>query len=39
MKFGLYVPNYGKEMSAAALADLAAEAEEAGWDGFLPGIT
>ncbi len=34
MKFGLYVPNYGKEMSAAALADLAAEAEEAGWDGF-----
>jgi alkanesulfonate monooxygenase SsuD/methylene tetrahydromethanopterin reductase-like flavin-dependent oxidoreductase (luciferase family) len=34
MKFGLYLPNYGDEVSALALAELAAEAENAGWDGF-----
>jgi alkanesulfonate monooxygenase SsuD/methylene tetrahydromethanopterin reductase-like flavin-dependent oxidoreductase (luciferase family) len=34
MQYALYVPNYGKEMSARAFADLAAEAQEAVWDGF-----
>jgi alkanesulfonate monooxygenase SsuD/methylene tetrahydromethanopterin reductase-like flavin-dependent oxidoreductase (luciferase family) len=34
MKYALYLPNFGAEHSARALADLAAEAEEAGWDGF-----
>jgi alkanesulfonate monooxygenase SsuD/methylene tetrahydromethanopterin reductase-like flavin-dependent oxidoreductase (luciferase family) len=34
MHFGLYLPNYGAECSARALADLAGEAEAAGWDGF-----
>jgi alkanesulfonate monooxygenase SsuD/methylene tetrahydromethanopterin reductase-like flavin-dependent oxidoreductase (luciferase family) len=34
MKFALYLPNFGREHSARALADLAAEAEAAGWDGF-----
>jgi alkanesulfonate monooxygenase SsuD/methylene tetrahydromethanopterin reductase-like flavin-dependent oxidoreductase (luciferase family) len=34
MKFGLYLPNYGDEVSAMAFAELAAEAENAGWDGF-----
>jgi alkanesulfonate monooxygenase SsuD/methylene tetrahydromethanopterin reductase-like flavin-dependent oxidoreductase (luciferase family) len=34
MKYGLYLPNFGVEHSARALAGLAHEAEEAGWDGF-----
>jgi alkanesulfonate monooxygenase SsuD/methylene tetrahydromethanopterin reductase-like flavin-dependent oxidoreductase (luciferase family) len=34
MKFALYLPNFGDETSAQALAELAAEAEHAGWDGF-----
>ena len=34
MKYALYLPNFGAEHSARALADLAGEAEEAGWDGF-----
>ncbi len=34
MKYALYLPNFGKEHSARALADLAQEAESAGWDGF-----
>lgn len=34
MKFGLYLPNFGPYGNARALAELAASAEEAGWDGF-----
>jgi alkanesulfonate monooxygenase SsuD/methylene tetrahydromethanopterin reductase-like flavin-dependent oxidoreductase (luciferase family) len=34
MKYALYLPNFGAEHSARALADLASEAEQAGWDGF-----
>ncbi len=34
MKYALYLPNFGSEHSALALADLAQEAEQAGWDGF-----
>jgi alkanesulfonate monooxygenase SsuD/methylene tetrahydromethanopterin reductase-like flavin-dependent oxidoreductase (luciferase family) len=34
MKFGLYVPPFGEYASARVLADLAKEAEVAGWDGF-----
>ena len=34
MNFALYLPNFGDEVSALALAELAAEAEGAGWDGF-----
>jgi alkanesulfonate monooxygenase SsuD/methylene tetrahydromethanopterin reductase-like flavin-dependent oxidoreductase (luciferase family) len=35
MKYALYLPNFGAEHSARALAELAHEAEETGWDGFL----
>ncbi len=34
MKFGLYLPNFGDEVGASALAELAREAEQAGWDDF-----
>ena len=34
MNYALYLPNFGDETSALALAELAAEAEAAGWDGF-----
>ena len=34
MKYGIYVPNFGKAISAQTLADLAQHAEQAGWDGF-----
>ncbi|TAK12025.1 MAG: LLM class flavin-dependent oxidoreductase [Anaerolineae bacterium] len=34
MKFGVNLPNYGAVVSALSLAELAAEAEAAGWDGF-----
>jgi len=34
MRFGVYLCNYGNEVSASSLAELAMEAENAGWDGF-----
>src|SRR5947207_10602406 len=34
MRYGVYVPNFGPYGDARILADLASEAEEAGWDGF-----
>jgi alkanesulfonate monooxygenase SsuD/methylene tetrahydromethanopterin reductase-like flavin-dependent oxidoreductase (luciferase family) len=34
MRFGVYLPNFGAETSALALAELAGEAEKARWDGF-----
>jgi alkanesulfonate monooxygenase SsuD/methylene tetrahydromethanopterin reductase-like flavin-dependent oxidoreductase (luciferase family) len=34
MRYGLYVPNLGEQVSARVLAQLAQEAEEAGWDGM-----
>jgi alkanesulfonate monooxygenase SsuD/methylene tetrahydromethanopterin reductase-like flavin-dependent oxidoreductase (luciferase family) len=34
MQYALYLPNFGAEHSARGLANLAREAEEAGWDGF-----
>jgi alkanesulfonate monooxygenase SsuD/methylene tetrahydromethanopterin reductase-like flavin-dependent oxidoreductase (luciferase family) len=34
MKYGLDIPTAGTYASARILAELAAEAEEAGWDGF-----
>ncbi|MBN2116712.1 MAG: LLM class flavin-dependent oxidoreductase [Anaerolineales bacterium] len=34
MKYGLYLPNFGAFGDARLLADLARDAERAGWDGF-----
>ena len=34
MRYGIDVPNFGDFGNPRALADLAREAEEAGWDGF-----
>ena len=34
MQYGVYVPNFGPYGDARTLAELAYEAEEAGWDGF-----
>lgn len=34
MRYGVYVPNFGPYGDARVLAELAHEAEEAGWDGF-----
>ncbi len=34
MKYALYLPNFGAEHSARGLAELARDAEQAGWDGF-----
>jgi alkanesulfonate monooxygenase SsuD/methylene tetrahydromethanopterin reductase-like flavin-dependent oxidoreductase (luciferase family) len=34
MRYALYLPNFGAEHSARGLAELAREAEEAGWEGF-----
>ena len=34
VKYGLYVPDFGKSASPRTLADFAHEAEESGWDGF-----
>jgi alkanesulfonate monooxygenase SsuD/methylene tetrahydromethanopterin reductase-like flavin-dependent oxidoreductase (luciferase family) len=34
MFYGIYTPNFGAELTPRILADLAAEAEEYGWDGF-----
>ncbi|RPI92012.1 MAG: LLM class flavin-dependent oxidoreductase [Chloroflexi bacterium] len=34
MKYGLYLPNFGAFADARLLANLAHDAEQAGWDGF-----
>lgn len=34
MRYGIYLPNYGKNASAAAIAELAYQTEQHGWDGF-----
>ncbi len=34
MFYGIYTANFGAETTPRSMADLAAEAEEAGWDGF-----
>lgn len=34
MKIGLHVPNFGAFADPGTVADLAASAEAAGWDGF-----
>jgi alkanesulfonate monooxygenase SsuD/methylene tetrahydromethanopterin reductase-like flavin-dependent oxidoreductase (luciferase family) len=34
MRYALYLPNFGAQHSARALAELAHETEEASWDGF-----
>jgi alkanesulfonate monooxygenase SsuD/methylene tetrahydromethanopterin reductase-like flavin-dependent oxidoreductase (luciferase family) len=34
MFYGIYTPNFGAETTPSFLAELAAEAEQAGWDGF-----
>src|SRR2546427_9197957 len=34
LKYGLYIPNFGESSYARTLAQLAADAENAGWDGF-----
>ena len=34
MRFGIHIPPFGPLSDARVLADLAVEAEEAGWDGF-----
>ena len=34
MKYGIYLPNFGPFGNARVLADLAHDAETAGWDGF-----
>jgi alkanesulfonate monooxygenase SsuD/methylene tetrahydromethanopterin reductase-like flavin-dependent oxidoreductase (luciferase family) len=34
MKYGLYLPNFGAFADARLLADLARDAEQAGWEGF-----
>ena len=34
MRYALYLPNFGEFADVHALADLALEAEQAGWDGF-----
>jgi alkanesulfonate monooxygenase SsuD/methylene tetrahydromethanopterin reductase-like flavin-dependent oxidoreductase (luciferase family) len=34
LRYGLSLPNFGEGIDAGEIADLAREAEEAGWDGF-----
>jgi probable F420-dependent oxidoreductase len=34
MRYGIYLPNFGSYGDARVLADLARDAEQAGWDGF-----
>jgi alkanesulfonate monooxygenase SsuD/methylene tetrahydromethanopterin reductase-like flavin-dependent oxidoreductase (luciferase family) len=34
LKFGIYLPNFGPYGDARVLANLALDAENAGWDGF-----
>lgn len=36
MRYALYLPNFGEFADVHALADLALEAEQAGWDGLCP---
>ena len=38
MKFGIYLPNFGPYGNARVLTELAATAEQAGWDGMVPQI-
>ena len=35
MKYAFNIPNFGPYADAAAVADLAATAEQSGWDGFV----
>ena len=34
MKFAIYTPNFGKNFDPISIAEIAMEAETAGWDGF-----
>jgi alkanesulfonate monooxygenase SsuD/methylene tetrahydromethanopterin reductase-like flavin-dependent oxidoreductase (luciferase family) len=34
VRYGVSVPNFGVGLDSRAIAELAREAEEAGWDGF-----
>jgi len=34
MKFGIYLPNFGEAIDARTVAEVASEAETAGWDGL-----
>ena len=34
LRYGLYVPNFGRASYARILAELASDAEKSGWDGF-----
>src|SRR5206468_2795756 len=34
LKFGLYVPNFGRSSHPLTLTEMAVEAEKSGWDGF-----
>ena len=34
VKYGVYSPNFGNGMSPRIMAEIAFEAEKAGWDGF-----
>jgi len=34
LRYGLYVPNFGRSAEPAVLSDMALEAEKSGWDGF-----
>jgi hypothetical protein len=34
MFYGIYTPNFGAETTPRLLAELVAETENAGWDGF-----
>ena len=34
LRFGLYVPNFGKSAEPSVISEMAVEAEKAGWDGF-----
>jgi hypothetical protein len=36
VRYGVSVPNFGGGVDARAIAELALEAEEAGWDGVFP---
>ena len=36
VRYGVSVPNFGVGVDARAIAELAREAEEAGWDGAFP---
>lgn len=39
MHYDIYTPNFGAEISARALAELARDAEHVGWDASSFGIT